>query len=79
MSFNNKSTATIGSLEHSDNCSWRAYATGSDGLKLGPWQPSKKEALADLSNARVGVANSTDVAGSSPEVSPLRSELLQAV
>ena len=57
-----KSAAQIGSLEQHDNGSWRAYAKGSDGKKRGSLRASQEEALADLSKAREGAANSTDVA-----------------
>ena len=57
-----KCVAEIGNLEQHANGSWRAYAKGSEGLKRGPLRPCKEEALADLSKAREGAANSTDVA-----------------
>ena len=57
-----KNVTEIGNMEQHDNGSCRAYAKGSEGLKRGPWRPCKEEALADLSKAREGAADATDVA-----------------
>lgn len=62
MPARRKCGADVGKVEQRENGSWRAHATGSEGRKRGPLRPCKYEALADLSKAKEGAANSTDVA-----------------
>ena len=77
MAHKQKPGADICSLQQQLGQKWRAYAKGKEGREYTPLRNTKKT-LADLTKAREGTTDSTDVARGLAAVLPLRNTKKEA-